>query len=89
MTSLQRKNEVQYLVKYNVEQFVFEPNSQATWRKISDRLNYILAREANVEDFKVLCDSTNNGPGNDLWVEAQVKFEGDSDFTNLSLRVSA
>ncbi len=58
----------------STRQFVFEPNDAATWKRITNAVEPLMAdikSRRGVVDFKVICDATTNTPiridRNELW----------------------
>jgi phage tail sheath protein FI len=58
----------------STRQFVFEPNDAATWKRVQNAVEPLMAdikSRRGVVDFKVICDSTTNTPiridRNELW----------------------
>jgi phage tail sheath protein FI len=58
----------------STRQFVFEPNDAATWKRITNAVEPLMAdikSRRGVVDFKVICDSSTNTPiridRNELW----------------------
>ena len=58
----------------STRQFVFEPNDAATWKRITNAVEPLMAdikSRRGVTDFKVICDSSTNTPiridRNELW----------------------
>ena len=58
----------------STRQFVFEPNDAATWKRVENAVEPLMAdikSRRGVVDFKVICDSTTNTPiridRNELW----------------------
>ena len=58
----------------STRQFVFEPNDAATWQRVTNAVEPLMAdikSRRGVTDFKVICDSTTNTPiridRNELW----------------------
>ena len=58
----------------STRQFVFEPNDAATWKRVTNAVEPLMAdikSRRGVVDFKVICDATTNTPiridRNELW----------------------
>ena len=88
----QRKAEVHRMIMENINQFSFEPLEESTYRKVRNRLNYLLEREPNVSEHVVICDIHNNtkntAKSNSLKVDLAVKFKGDETFTFMPVTMS-
>ena len=64
----------------STRQFVFEPNDAATWKRVTNAVEPMMAdikSRRGVTDFKVLCDSSTNTPiridRNELWCKVVIQ----------------
>ena len=71
---LKQEITIQAMQPLTTRQFVFEPNDAATWKRVENAVEPLMAdikSRRGVVDFKVICDSTTNTPiridRNELW----------------------